>query len=109
RPCRRRRRRRAAGGRTCPRCAGAYGRYRRGLLSCRLSQLESQVGLADADDVAWRELARPLDAGSVHVCAVRRPHVGHPYPISPRVKACVLRGGELVTFELDVVLLTASH
>src|SRR6266545_2260057 len=72
------------------------------------SSLEAKVGFAEADDVAGRQPLGTAEAGAVHVGAVRGADVLDPDAVATRLDACVVRGGELVVVQADVVGRTAA-
>src|SRR5207248_8331110 len=72
------------------------------------SRLVPQFRLANADDVAGRELARAGQLDPVQIGAVRGADVLHPDAVAARLDAGVLRRGVVVAVEGDVVLRAAA-
>ena len=107
RPCRPRSRTAAARRRRHPRCGGGGGRGRSGLRSGARSSLEPEVGLADADHVAGRELAGLSMSTPLTARAVRRADVLEPDAVPAGLDAGVLSRCELVV-ERDVVRVAAA-
>src|SRR5439155_19562815 len=77
--------------------------------SARLdSSLVPQFRLANADDVAGRELARAGQLDPIQIGAVRGADVLYPDAVAARLDAGVLRRGVVVAVEGDVVLRAAA-
>src|SRR5205814_9299670 len=93
---------------TSRRCACACGQCHSSRRMRRCSLLELQLGLADADNIAWNELTRPVDADAVYVRPVGRAEVVRPDAVAARLDAHMARGGELVAVDRDVVLSGAA-
>src|SRR5439155_258302 len=74
----------------------------------RVSLIEPQIGLADADDVAAAQPARAVEPSAVQVRPVRRAEVLDPDAVLSWLEAGMARGGVLVSGDRDVVLIAPA-